>query len=498
MRHFSWISVLALLMTLFCLPGLAEGSSLGEPMADFTVETSDGGVFTLSESLKDRDVVLINLWASWCGPCMEEFPLLEAAYEEYSDRVAVVALSVEPQDTTGIIAECAKEFGLTFPMGSDSTVGLADAFGVTGIPTSIVVDRFGRAAFLKTGAMGSSDEFARVFDFFLDEGYSETRVLRAVPPAKPDVQGASEAALAEAAGVEGEKLTFQNGGDTEWPMLPGMVDGRSVLASSNAGIDGSTSCVYIHVTAGEGNALAFEARVSSEKASDALFASVDGKRMLFLTGERDWATLALALEPGEHEIGLGYAKDDNTAGGEDSVWLDNVRLVSGEEAASLLAAMPPRPVAAALTLGFNGREVAIEGPQEVVKVWFGERFWIIPEGDAELDIVLPEGIQPELSICVSYYDWTSFCLSDCVKADGSGYALSTPIDRGSATYAGEGMTNLILYQFRDVGQCDELSIMLFASEDTLRKALAEASNSENCALNWHYVDLEAGQVEQTP
>ena len=68
-------------------------------MADFTVETIDGGTFTLSQALQDHELVLVNLWATWCGPCAYEFPFLQTAWEQNQDKVAVIALSVEPDDT---------------------------------------------------------------------------------------------------------------------------------------------------------------------------------------------------------------------------------------------------------------------------------------------------------------------------------------------------------------------------------------------------------------
>ena len=68
-------------------------------MEDFTVETSDGSTFTLSEALKDHDLALINLWATWCPPCEFEFPFLQEAWEKNADKVAVIAVSVEPEDT---------------------------------------------------------------------------------------------------------------------------------------------------------------------------------------------------------------------------------------------------------------------------------------------------------------------------------------------------------------------------------------------------------------
>ena len=73
MKHFRWTLALMLALTL-CLTSAAWAESpaaghLGEVLPDFTVDTIDGGTFTLSEALAEKDMVLINLWASWCGPC---------------------------------------------------------------------------------------------------------------------------------------------------------------------------------------------------------------------------------------------------------------------------------------------------------------------------------------------------------------------------------------------------------------------------------------------
>ena len=500
MRRISLILALALLLALACLPAMAEGANLGDPVANFTVQTADGGSFTMSEALKDHDMVLINLWASWCEPCMEELPVLQQAWDAYADYVAVIALSVEPGDTAEVMSEFAQNLGVTLPMGNDESLGLADAFGVMGIPATMVVDRFGNLAFYDEGAQEDPTAFARLFEHFLSEDYTETQPLSDYPLGRPNVAGESEEALTAAANASGGVLVFENDSrdETTWPMLPEDADGRTALASSNAGIDRSVACVYTHVTAAEGDALAFDARVSTERACDALFVSVDGVRVFFLTGERDWETWAVALEPGEHEIGLGYAKDEDDeeeAEGEDRVWVDDVRLTSGEEAAALLAKRPAAPTAEAMQLAANGREVAIDGPQEVIQDWFGDCFWIIPEGDARLQVSIPADIQPELSTWVSYYDGGFHYLSDSLAEDGSGYVLTSEVDRGTDTSAGEGMTYLIFYPSWDVGQDNDFSIMLFASEDTLREALADVAEQEGCELSWSYVDQDSAQAE---
>ena len=138
---------------------------------DFTVKTIDGGSFTLSEALKDHELVLVNIFATWCGPCGYEFPFLEEAIKQASDRVAVVALSIEPTDTDDVLKEYTEEMGMTFPVGHTEGTTLGD-FVTEGIPTTIVVDRTGKVAAVEVGAMGSVQDFLDLFDEYTGENYN--------------------------------------------------------------------------------------------------------------------------------------------------------------------------------------------------------------------------------------------------------------------------------------------------------------------------------------
>ena len=157
-------------------PGPADWSSLtgqgkvGFTLPDFSAETADHGTFTLSEALKDHELVLINLWASWCGPCMREFPCLEEAYREYGDRVEILALSVESEDKLAVIRGVAKDKSLSFPMGRDENYNLAITFNVSAIPTSILVDRSRTVVWMETGSMSSAQEARDLFDSYLGNG----------------------------------------------------------------------------------------------------------------------------------------------------------------------------------------------------------------------------------------------------------------------------------------------------------------------------------------
>ena len=144
--------------------------SQAEILEDFTVQTIDGSSFTLSEALQSHKLVLINLFATWCGPCGMEFPYLQEAWSQCADEVAVIALSIEPTDTDEVLRQYAEEKGLSFPMGSTEGTELA-RFVTEGIPTTILVDRAGQIAGVEVGAKTSTQSFLSLFSGFTAADY---------------------------------------------------------------------------------------------------------------------------------------------------------------------------------------------------------------------------------------------------------------------------------------------------------------------------------------
>ena len=154
---------------------------LGNPFPEFTATDTEGKTFTLSEALKDHEAVLVNLWATWCGPCLMEFPFLSEVYQKYSDRVAFIALSVEPKNTMEDIAEYRRENNVALPMGRDEGEELYQYIRTNGIPDTVVIDRFGNAVFFHDSAFRSAGDVERVLDTFLGDSYTKTTVLESIP-----------------------------------------------------------------------------------------------------------------------------------------------------------------------------------------------------------------------------------------------------------------------------------------------------------------------------
>ena len=122
----------------------------GAPAAPgFTLERLDGeGELSLA-SLRGRAVVL-NFWASWCGPCKDETPLLQAASERWRGK-GVAFVGVDVKDFRGDARDFMARYGVTYPNvydGKGSTVG---RYGVTGFPETYFVDAEGRVRYRIAG-----------------------------------------------------------------------------------------------------------------------------------------------------------------------------------------------------------------------------------------------------------------------------------------------------------------------------------------------------------
>ncbi len=118
---------------------LAASPRVGFPAPDFTLELLDGSEMTLSD-LKGQ-VVLVNLWASWCPPCRIEMPAIEAAYQEYKERgFVVLGVNTTDQDSEQDAAAFVQQVGVTFPILLDRSGEVSRAYLLRGLPTSYFID----------------------------------------------------------------------------------------------------------------------------------------------------------------------------------------------------------------------------------------------------------------------------------------------------------------------------------------------------------------------
>ena len=169
----SVLLLVVLLATALSITAYADsgiGVKPGQNMPAFTVDLTDGTTATLSELLKEKDLVVLNIFASWCKPCEREFPEMEEVYQANSDRMVILSLSGEPNDTMEIIADYKESHNLSFPMG---LAGNALSYlTVPGFPTTIFIDRSGMVGLIKAGAFVDKAEFESKVGYFLSPDYS--------------------------------------------------------------------------------------------------------------------------------------------------------------------------------------------------------------------------------------------------------------------------------------------------------------------------------------
>jgi thiol-disulfide isomerase/thioredoxin len=120
------------------------------PAPDFTLEDMDGEPHTLS-ALRGK-VVVVNFWASWCGPCREELPSLDALYRAYKDR-GLVVLGINEWESPDHVFSYLGSLPVepSFPILFDRDTAVAERYGVKGLPTTFVVDRQGRLVYRAIG-----------------------------------------------------------------------------------------------------------------------------------------------------------------------------------------------------------------------------------------------------------------------------------------------------------------------------------------------------------
>lgn len=131
------------------------GVEVGSSLPEYAATNLDGTKFELS---KRRDkVVLLNLWATWCGPCRYEIPELQRIHDAYAARgFEVVGVSVD-EGSVDSVKEFIAEKKMTYPQVLDPDGQLATLLQTSVLPTSVMLDRSGKIVWKKFGAIEEND-----------------------------------------------------------------------------------------------------------------------------------------------------------------------------------------------------------------------------------------------------------------------------------------------------------------------------------------------------
>jgi thiol-disulfide isomerase/thioredoxin len=135
--------------------------------SDFTLGSLNGSRESLS-SFKGK-VVFLSFWATWCGPCKEELPSMQALYSKLASKGFVV-LAVDIGEEKEKVSRFVREHGLTFPVLLDGDIAVGSAYGASSIPTNYLLDRAGRIIARVIGFDGkdwTSNERLYLFDKIL-------------------------------------------------------------------------------------------------------------------------------------------------------------------------------------------------------------------------------------------------------------------------------------------------------------------------------------------
>jgi peroxiredoxin len=137
------------------VPAIAPSSAA----PDFTLHTMNGPNMRLQEQ-RGR-VVMVNFWATWCGPCRQEMPQLNRLYEKYH-AAGFVLLGVNVDDDQRKAAEVAAKLGVTFPVLLDSDKIVSKLYDLSTMPSTVIIDRDGKVRYVHRGYLtGYEDSYEK-------------------------------------------------------------------------------------------------------------------------------------------------------------------------------------------------------------------------------------------------------------------------------------------------------------------------------------------------
>lgn len=320
--------------------GTATSYTLGDVMYDFSftevAEDKTRTSYSLAELFADgkTKAVVLNFWYVSCSWCIKEFPYIETAYSSFENSnpglLKFVALS--KTDAESAITKFKADNGYSFIMARDNA-GITNAFGITGYPTTIVIDRYGVVAYAKEDADLSVTSWLTLFATFTSDSYSQDGIDQGggddnqddtIVQKVPDIDYPTEAALNNANGNTGvtfENLSEENADSANdlaynWPWLPASDGDGAYLTPGNVGEDFSWSMVKTKLSLKEHDVVSIDYNLSTQDQQDNVYVMIDNAIALTLTGDsKGWqrAVALIADRDRQIELTLIYYKDDVSA-----------------------------------------------------------------------------------------------------------------------------------------------------------------------------------------
>ena len=134
---------------------------------DFVLKSKENGNMRLSE--QRGNIVLVNFWASWCGPCREELPEMEALYQEYQDLgFEIFAINVDDEESKADVL--LDDIEVSFPVLYDTAGEVSKLYDVNAMPTTVIIDRDGKQRLLHLGyRAGDEDKYEKAIKLLIRE-----------------------------------------------------------------------------------------------------------------------------------------------------------------------------------------------------------------------------------------------------------------------------------------------------------------------------------------
>ena len=147
-RRAAWLAVLA--------AGTAMAAIAPSSTApDFTLHTMNGPNMRLQE--QRGKVVMINFWATWCGPCRQEMPHLDRLYDKYKSS-GFVLMGINVDDDTRNAAAVAAKLGVRFPVLLDTDKQVSRLYDLSTMPSTVIVDRDGKVRYVHRGYLSGYED----------------------------------------------------------------------------------------------------------------------------------------------------------------------------------------------------------------------------------------------------------------------------------------------------------------------------------------------------
>ena len=139
---------------------LKVGATVGRLAPNFRLETPDGETVVLSD-LRGTPI-LLNFWATWCGPCRFEMPEIQALHERLGDELVILA--VDQDESSGQVVSFFDELGLTFDSVIDDGKKVGEKYRLFGLPSTYIIDAEGVVQAVKVGPFANQDDLSNILE----------------------------------------------------------------------------------------------------------------------------------------------------------------------------------------------------------------------------------------------------------------------------------------------------------------------------------------------